>query len=66
MGGLPIDQVEKNGEMLQTLSQTLMIYQEGGKDFQVKASTDIPYLDVKAARGPTGDRWEMTLTLVKS
>jgi hypothetical protein len=43
---------------------TLMIYQEGGSDFQVKLSSDIPALDLKYERGPKGDRYQATISLL--
>jgi hypothetical protein len=41
---------------------TLMIYQEGGSDFQAKLSTDVPALRLKWERGPKGDRYQATIT----
>jgi hypothetical protein len=43
---------------------TLMIYQEGGKDFEVKLSTDIPGMSLKWERGPKGDRYQAKITLI--
>jgi hypothetical protein len=42
---------------------TLMVYQEGGSDFEVKVSTDLPALRVRYERGPRGDRYQATITL---
>jgi hypothetical protein len=42
---------------------TLMIYREGGSDFQVKLSSDVPPLDLKYERGPKGDRYQATISL---
>lgn len=42
---------------------TIMIYQEGGSDFQAKLSTDVPALSLKRERGPKGDRYQVTITL---
>ena len=42
---------------------TLMIYREGGSDFQVKLSTDVPALSLRCERGPTGDRYQTKITL---
>jgi hypothetical protein len=44
-------------------AQTLMVYQSGGKAFQVKARSDIPGLDIKAEPGPQGDRVQLTLSM---
>jgi hypothetical protein len=46
------------------ISQTLMIYQAGGRDFGARLSTDLPFLRIGAERGPAGDRWEATIALV--
>ncbi len=43
---------------------TLMIYREGGSDFQVKLSSDVPALDLKYERGPKGDRYQATIRLL--
>ena len=42
----------------------LMVYQEGGSDFQAKLSTDVPALGLKWERGPKGDRYQATITLM--
>src|SRR6185436_17553261 len=44
-------------------AQTLMVYQSGGKGFQVKARSDIPGLGVEAEPGPQGDRVQLTLSM---
>lgn len=43
---------------------TLMIYQEGGSDFQAKLSSDVPALRLKCERGPNGDRYQATVSLI--
>jgi hypothetical protein len=63
LGALPIAQVRKSPDMLKTLAQRLMVSSTGAKDFVVKASTDIPGLDLSAQRAPAGDRWQITATL---
>jgi Protein of unknown function (DUF1573) len=45
-------------------TMTLMIHQEGGWDFKVQLSTDIPGLSLKSERGPKGDRYQVEITLV--
>jgi hypothetical protein len=45
-------------------SVVLMIHQEGGTDFKVQLSTDVPGLRLKAERGPKGDRYQVELNLV--
>jgi len=39
-------------------SATLMIHQEGGTDFKVRLSTDVPGLSLRSERGPAGDRYQ--------
>jgi len=43
---------------------TLMIYQEGGTDFQLKLNTDIPFLSLQGERGQKGDRYQVKITLI--
>jgi hypothetical protein len=63
LGEFRIEEAERNPQFLVQNAQTLMIYQEGGSDFRVKLSTDIPALDLKWEAGPKGDRYQATLTL---
>jgi hypothetical protein len=44
------------------LGQTLMVYQQNGTDFRVTFSTDAP-LAIRGERGPSGDRWQATVTI---
>ena len=64
MGTLRIGDVQRHPELLQTAAQTLMIYQEGGSDFQVSIKTDLPDLDLKLERGRKGDRYQVTIRLL--
>jgi hypothetical protein len=41
----------------------LMIHQEGGTDFKVQLSTDVPGLSLKSERGPQGDRYQAEVSL---
>jgi len=41
----------------------LMIYQEDGKDFQARLSTDIRALSLRSERGPRGDRYQAEVSL---
>ena len=45
------------------LEQTLMVYRLGTDDFQLSASTDVEGLSLNTERGPSGDRFEITLSL---
>ena len=63
LGDLPIGQLRASSNMAQVLGQRLMVYSTGAKAFVVKASTDVPGLQLAAERGPMGDRWQITATL---
>jgi Protein of unknown function (DUF1573) len=41
----------------------LMIHQEGGTDFKVQLSTDVPGLSLHSERGPKGDQYQAEATL---
>jgi hypothetical protein len=43
---------------------TLMIYEEGGADFQLKLNTDVPFLSLQGERGQKGDRYQVKITLI--
>ncbi len=42
----------------------LMIHQEGGSNFKVQLSTDVPGLSLKWERGPKGDRYQAEISLI--
>ena len=65
LGAFRIGDLQRNPELLQATAQTLMIYQEGGSNFQVKLKTDLPALDLKWERGPKGDRYQATVALIR-
>jgi hypothetical protein len=65
LGALRYEDVQRNPGLLQAAGQTLMIYQEGGSDFQVNLKTDLPALNLKWERGPKGDRYQVTATLMR-
>ena len=62
LGSLRRAEVRSNPELLRRNAQTLMVYQTGGKDFTISVTSDIAGLDVKAVRGPQGDRQQLTVT----
>ena len=45
------------------LTQTLMVYQQGGHAFQARFETDVAGLAITAEQGPSRDRWQATLRL---
>jgi Protein of unknown function (DUF1573) len=65
LSALRLGDMHMNPDRLRAVSQTLMVYQWGGSDFQVNFRTDLPVLDLKAERGPKGDRYQTTITLIR-
>ncbi len=61
MGAVPFDTISRNPEVLGRLTQALMVYQVGGKAFEVTAHTDLPGISVTAERGRQGDRWQLNI-----
>ncbi len=64
LGTLRLAQIKAQPDLLKGTAQTLMVYQWGGADFRVKLRTDLPMLDLKLERGPKGDRYQATITLI--
>jgi hypothetical protein len=62
-GSVNLAGMGKDPEFSRRTAQTLMVYQFGGTDFKVKVRTDVPQLELKAERGPQGDRFQVTCTL---
>lgn len=63
LGRLPL-KVATDNDAVQTLSQTLMVYRPGTTDFEIKASVNLEYITLESERGPDGDRYQLTLTLI--
>jgi hypothetical protein len=42
---------------------TLMVHQEGGSDFQVQLSTNVPGMGLRSERGAKGDQYQVEVTL---
>jgi hypothetical protein len=36
----------------------LMVYRKGTPGFEVKITSDLPFLKIESERGPKGDQWE--------
>jgi hypothetical protein len=51
-------------EELETMAKRIMIYQEGGKDFQISAATDVPFLSAGTSQAQLKDRFEVRLSVV--
>jgi uncharacterized protein DUF1573 len=64
-GTIRVSDIDRNPQLLQLTAQTLMVYQFGGADFSVTLRTDLPQLTFSSERGPQGDRYQNTLTLIQ-
>ena len=64
-GTIRLSDIDRAPQLLQQLAQTLMVYQFGGSDFSVSLRTDVPQLAFTSERGPQGDRYQNTLTLIQ-
>ncbi|MGH9777648.1 MAG: hypothetical protein ACRD5I_04480 [Candidatus Acidiferrales bacterium] len=41
-----------------------MVYQVGGKDFQISVSTDVPFLELTPVASTKGDRFQIEVRVV--
>lgn len=65
MGTLRFTDIEHKPEILPRFSQTLMVYSRGARDFQIKARSDLPLLEITAEPGPLRDRYQITIAFRK-
>lgn len=63
LGSLPMN-VATDQSAVERLAQTLMVYRLGTEDFQVTASTDLDSVRLRSERGPNGDRFQLTISLI--
>lgn len=63
MGALPMH-VATDATAAESLAQILMVYRPDTTDFEIKASVSLDYITIKSERGPDGDRYQLTLTLI--
>ena len=59
LGSLNQAELRSNQGMTNLINQTLMIYQEGGKDFRATAATDLDVLNLTVERSKLEDRCEI-------
>ena len=63
LGAIPAGAVRERPELLQSVAQVLMVYRTIGSDFHISASSDVPGLAIRVERGPSGDRYQLTVAL---
>src|SRR3989441_8241796 len=59
LGMIKRSELKSNPGLTNLINQTLMVYQEGGKNFEVNALTDLDALNLGAQRSNLGDRYEI-------
>jgi len=64
LGIIPIGAIRRDPKVLEQIAQPLMIYQVNGSDFKVELSTDVPACNLQSQRGPHGDRYQATVSLI--
>src|SRR5439155_22138811 len=63
MGTIRLADVAARPTLLDQAAQTLMVYQDGGKDFRLQVRSTVQCVRLQAERGPAGDRYQITATL---
>jgi len=58
LGRFNLGQIRGNPKAARAAGQTLMVYRKGISGFQVKLSSDVPFLRFASELGPNGDQWE--------
>jgi hypothetical protein len=64
LGAINQSDLKSNPGLTNLINQTLMIYQEGGKDFRAEATTDLGALNLGVERSTLNDRSEIHLQVV--
>ncbi len=63
MGRFDVSEVRGKPDVARARAQILMVYRKGTAGFEIKVTSDLPYLKIESERGPLGDRWENTIWL---
>ena len=63
-GRIQTEALKSSPQMLHFLTQTLMVYQVAGEDFQISASTDLPFLRLTPVRSSMKDRYQIEVAVV--
>jgi hypothetical protein len=62
-GTMDSTQVKTNEALRKTLTQILMVYQDGGTNFQVTARSDLPFLTTRAEPSSSGKQVQIEVAL---
>ena len=58
LGKFDIGQIKSGPDAARRFAQTLMVYRKGIPGFEVKMTSDIPFLKIELEKGPQGDQWQ--------
>lgn len=61
LGRFGVSDIRGNPDSAKRRAQILMVYRKGTTGFEIKVTSDIPYLKISSERGPMGDRYENTI-----
>jgi len=64
LGLIKRSELKSNPDLTNLTNQTLMVYQEGGKNFELNALTDLDVLKLETERSKFGDRCEIQVQVV--
>jgi hypothetical protein len=64
LGTMSTEYLKTSREKIGPLTTRLMVYQEGGKNFQISAESDVPFLKVSTLQAQLKDRYEVRLAVV--
>ncbi len=63
LGRFHVSRLKADPALTNLVNQTLMVYQEGGKDFQATATTQLDGLNLAVERSTLGDRYEIQVRI---
>jgi hypothetical protein len=63
-GRIETQALKDQPDRISFLNQQLMVYQKGGKDFQLTASTDVPFLRLSLVSSPMKDRYQINVDII--
>jgi hypothetical protein len=64
LGPISAAYLKTHPEELEAMAKRVMIYQEEGKNFQISAATDVPFLKPSISQAQLKDRFEVRLSFV--
>lgn len=63
-GLIRIQDLKTQPQLASLLTQTVMVYQNGGKDFRITVRTDLPFLKLSPEASKLNDRYEIKVEII--